>query len=271
MDSFSRSGTAHIIVISGQNLTLLAGYVLSGGQALIGRRRAVWLSLASILLYTLLVGAQPPVVRALIMSSIFILGAHLGRQREASIGLALAAALMAGVQPSLLWDVSFQLSFGATAGLIFIAPVLYRAFGRLWGSTNAQPASPAIRMRKPVVESLAVTVAATAAILPLLLINFERFSLVAPVANLLLLPALPGIMLTGALAAGLGSLPLAGPIAGWIAWPFLTYLTSLVRFLGDLPIASLEVPGFEFGLAVAYYSALCLCLIWRPRKGGSAR
>ncbi|MDP2660814.1 MAG: ComEC/Rec2 family competence protein [Dehalococcoidia bacterium] len=266
MDAFSYSGTAHIIVISGQNLTLLAGYMLTAMQTLVGRRRALWLSLAIITFYTLLVGAQPPVLRADIMCSIFILGAYLGRQRQALVALAFSAAVMTAFQPLILWDVSFQLSFAATAGLMFIAPSLQRRIERLWAPPAFRPAGWVEKLHPYVVETLAVTMGATAAVLPLLLVNFQRLSLISPAANLLLLPALPGVMLSGALAAGLGIVPLLGQIAGWVAWPFLTYMTTLVKLLGGLPLASIEVAGFELGLALVYYALLCLALVWIPGK-----
>ncbi|MDO8689426.1 MAG: ComEC/Rec2 family competence protein [Dehalococcoidia bacterium] len=266
MDAFSYSGTAHIIVISGQNLTLLAGYMLTAGQALVGRRRALWLSLAIITFYTLLVGAQPPVLRADIMCSIFILGTYLGRQRQALIALAFSAAVMTAFQPLILWDVSFQLSFAATAGLMFIAPSLQRRLDGVWAPPAFRPAGWADKLHRYVVENLAVTIGATAAVLPLLLVNFQRLSLISPAANLLLLPALPGVMLTGALAAGLGLVPVLGQIAGWVAWPFLTYMTSLAKLLAGLPLASIEVAGFEPGLALIYYAVLCLALAWVPGK-----
>ncbi|MDP2728252.1 MAG: ComEC/Rec2 family competence protein, partial [Dehalococcoidia bacterium] len=168
MDAFNRSGTTHIIVISGHNLTLLAGYFLLAGQALMGRRRALWLSLVAVGLYTLLVGAQPPVLRAAIMAAIFILGSYLGRQSQATIALALAAAAMTAFQPLLLWDVSFQLSFAATAGLIYISPILQGALHRLWPPPGSAPRGPAARAHHYLTENLAVTLAATAAVLPIL-------------------------------------------------------------------------------------------------------
>ncbi|HLB12630.1 MAG TPA: ComEC/Rec2 family competence protein [Dehalococcoidia bacterium] len=264
MEAFNRSGTTHIIVISGHNLTLLAGYLMRAGQPLMGRRRALWLSLLGISVYALLVGAQPPVVRAAIMAAIFILGAYLGRQRQALIGLALAAAAMTALQPPLLWDVSFQLSFAATAGLIFLSPVLQEALGKLWPAPSGGPKGLAFKANRYLIEVLAVTLAATLAVLPLLLVNFQRLSLVAPLANLLVLPSLPGIMLSGALTAGLGFLAPLGQVAGWTAWPFLTYMTAMVEILGKVPIASLEVQGFGVGLALVYYSVLGLALLWRP-------
>lgn len=262
MDAFNRSGATHIIVISGHNLTLLAGYLVIVGQPLIGRRRALWFSLAGILVYTILVGAQSPVVRASIMGGIFILGTYLGRQRDAVIPLALAAAGMAAFQPLLLWDVSFQLSFAATAGLIILAPPIQASLQRLWPSSGGVRQAAHAGARSYLIESLAVTLAATAAVLPLLLVNFQRLSIVAPLANLLVLPALPGIMLTGTLTSGLGFLEPLGQVAGWTAWPFLTYMVAVVELLAKLPLAAIEVQGFLPELALSYYSLLALAKLW---------
>lgn len=263
MDTFNSSGLTHVIVISGQNLSLLAGYIVLAGQPIVGRRRVLWLSLVVVVLYALLAGAQPPVVRGAIMAAIFTLASYLGRQREGAIALAVAAAGMTAVQPLLLWDVSFQLSFSATAGLILIAPTLQERFSVLWPEPRGKPTSGS-RGRRYLVESLAVTLAATAAVLPVLLVDFQRLSLVAPLANLLVVPALPWIMLTGALASLAGFLPGVGEAAAWAAWPFLTYMVSAVEVLGNLPMASREVTGFQPPLALAYYSLIGLLLLWRP-------
>jgi len=203
------------------------------------------------------------------MAAIFILGSYLGRQRQSVVALALAAAAMTAFQPLLLWDVSFQLSFAATAGLIFISPVLQERLQRLWPLPGGSPQGAGTRAQRYLIESLAVTLAATAAVLPLLLVNFQRLSLVAPLANLLVLPALPGIMLAGALSAGLGFLMPLGQVAGWAAWPFLTYMIAVVEFLARAPAASVEIKDFQPGLALAYYALLGLLLLWKPKLRGS--
>jgi competence protein ComEC len=129
--AFSRTGTAHILAISGLNISIVIAILLSLGILVFGRQRSIyiWLALGVIWLYTLLAGMNPPVIRAAIMGSLFLIAEYLGRQGSAIIALAFAAAVMVGIQPQLLWSVSFQLSFLAMAGLIFFYPY-FQAWGR---------------------------------------------------------------------------------------------------------------------------------------------
>src|SRR4030066_354751 len=98
--------------------------VLAAGIWLFGKRYSIyiWLAFLVIWLYALLTGMHPPLVRSAIMGSLFLIAEYLGRQRSASTALAFAAAVMVGIEPQVLWDASFQLSFLAMAGLIFISP-----------------------------------------------------------------------------------------------------------------------------------------------------
>ncbi len=125
-DDFSRSGTAHLLAISGLHLSIIAGILLSFGMWLFGKRHYlyIWLALGIIWLYALITGMHPPVVRGAIMASLFLAAELLGRQRSAFTALAFAAAVMIGISPQILWDASFQLSFLAMSGLIFIFPLL---------------------------------------------------------------------------------------------------------------------------------------------------
>jgi competence protein ComEC len=122
------------------------------------------------------------------------------------------------------------------------------------------------------VENLAVTLAAIAATLPIIALNFQRVSLVAPLANLLVLPAFPLMLLLSGLNAAAGAVwgPL-GDIAAWAAWPLLVYLVAVASRLADLPLAALEVPDFGMGHAVLLYAAIGLIGWWMlPSRPGQA-
>jgi len=101
--AFSRTGTAHILAISGLNISIVIAMFLSLGILLFGRQRSlyIWLALAFTWLYTLLAGMNPPVIRAAIMGSLFLVAMYLGRQGSAIIALAFAAAVMVAIQPQL--------------------------------------------------------------------------------------------------------------------------------------------------------------------------
>ena len=130
---FTRSGTAHLLAISGVNLAIMAGILVGLGLWLFGRRHYlyIWLAFVIIWFYTIITGMNPPVVRGAIMASMFLFAEALGRQRSGMAALTFTAAVMVGISPYILGDASFQLSFLAMAGLIFIYPVLRDAGRRL--------------------------------------------------------------------------------------------------------------------------------------------
>jgi competence protein ComEC len=105
----SSTGTAHLLAISGINLSIIAGMLVSLGLWLWGRRYSlyIWLALGVVWFYALLTGWQAPVVRAAIMATVFLAADLLGRQKNAFAALALSAAVMLGITPRLLFDISF--------------------------------------------------------------------------------------------------------------------------------------------------------------------
>ena len=262
-DDFVHTGTAHILAISGVNLSIVAGMLLSIGIWLFGRRRHIyiWLALGTIWLYALLTGMNPPVVRGAIMASLFLTAELLGRQRTAITSLAFAAAIMVGISPQILWDAAFQLSFLAMIGLIFIAPPL-QTLGRKVVNKTLGEEGTAVSLASIVTDSFSVTLAATIAVWPVIAHYFGIISLIGPLATFLTLPALPGIIATGALAGlvGLFALPLAQGI-GWLAWLFLSYLLLIVTGFASLPISSLPVGSVAPAPLVVYYSVLAAA-IW---------
>ncbi|MBE9505789.1 MAG: ComEC family competence protein, partial [Chloroflexi bacterium] len=121
-DAFNRTGTAHLLAVSGLHLGILLAAVLALALALLGRQRYlyVWIAIACVWAYAALTGMRPPVARAAIMATVFLLAELAGRQKNAPTALAFAAALMVAVQPQLLWHTSFQLSVLAMAGLVLL-------------------------------------------------------------------------------------------------------------------------------------------------------
>lgn len=259
------TGTAHLLAVSGQNVTLLAGLAMGALSWLLGRRRAALLALAVVAGYCLLVGGQPPVVRAAIMGGLYILARLSGRLGAGPQALALAGAAMTAHEPQVVGSVSFQLSFAATLGLMALSPRLM-GLGEPW---LARLGGRAALLGRPLLEVLAMTLAAIVFTLPLVALNFERVSLVAPVANLLAVPAFPLVLATSALTAAGGLLwPAASTFLGWLAWPPAAYTLWVTQGLSRLPMAIVTVEGVGLGHAIAYALALGgLLLLWRPRMG----
>jgi competence protein ComEC len=253
------TGTSHLVAVSGQNVAIVAALLMAALAWAIGRRQAAWLSLAAIVGYALLVGGEPSVVRATIMGGLLIVATAVGRQRSGAIALVLAGAAMTGLDPQVVHDVSFQLSFAATLGLMTLAPLLS---DRARASLARWPALAAFPLARPTVELAAVTMAAIAFTLPITAVNFQRVSLVAPLANLLAVPAFVAVAATGAVAAVVGALvPSVADLLGWLAWPPAAYMVAVVALLAGAPIASLEVRGLGTGHAIAWYAGLGV-LVW---------
>ena len=197
-DAFATAGLTHVVAISGWNIAIVAALVAAMARPLERRPGGRWttaLVAATVVgLYVVLTGASPSVVRAALMAGAMLVARLGGSRAHAASALGLAALIMLLVAPAVLWDVGFQLSLLATAGLIW--------FGA--GVERRLPALPAW-IREPV----ALTLAAQLTTLPVILVNFERLSLVAPLANVLVVPFVPVAMLFSALASLAGVLDAA--------------------------------------------------------------
>ncbi|NLS78117.1 MAG: DNA internalization-related competence protein ComEC/Rec2 [Chloroflexi bacterium] len=240
MDAFTATGTVHIIVISGFNLTLLAGLLVRVGTRFFNRMRVLWGACAGVILYALFVGAGPPVVRAAAMSCLTLLAYLVGRPYSVDSALAFAVLVMTVLNPLSLWDVSLQLSVGATLGLLVVAPL---AASRARRALEARIAADALPWTMGTLNELFIaSLAAQFATLPIIAYHFGRISLISPLTNLLILPAQPGVMISGGVAtlAGLLWEPL-GRILGWAPWLLLTYTTRVVAWTARPAWAAVEV------------------------------
>jgi len=267
---FSETGTSHLLAISGLHLSIVTGILLIIGIWLFGRRRNiyVWLALGAIWLYALLVGMNPPILRAAIMASLFLTATLLGRQRSAFTSLAFAAAIMIGINPQILWTASFQMSFAAMTGLIFIFPPL-QSMGRKAVNVTLGDDGIAVSIVSIVTDSFSVTLGAIIAVWPVIAYHFGIISLDTLPATFFALPALPIIIVTTVLTAGVGlvALPIAQGI-GWLAWFFLSYMLWVVKCFAILPPSPIEVDSVSPILIWTYYLILvaAIWLINNPRK-----
>jgi len=255
---FIVTGTAHLLAISGLHLSIMAGILLSIGIWLFGKKRFIyiWLALGIIWLYAILTGLHPPVVRGAIMASLFLSAELLGRQRTAITSLAFAAAVMVGIDPPILFDAAFQLSFLAIAGLIFITPPLQTLGSRAVKATLGEKGLD-VSLANIVSDGFSVTLAAVIAVWPLIGYYFGVVSLVGPLATFLAMLALPFIIVIGAAAGlvGLAFVPIAQGI-GWIAWLFNSYMLFIVGGFAALPLSSVEVSSVSPAFIAVYYCVL---------------
>lgn len=261
--AFSATGTSHILVVSGWNFTIVAG-VLGGlaARLRLGRGATLAVALAVMWAYALFTGASAAVLRAAAMASLAAVGRAAERQSEPWRLLLGGCWLISLADPHTLWDLGFQLSALATASLFaFAKPV------EAW--VGARPPFSWAAMA-PVSEALTATLAAQVLTLPLILYQFGNLSLVAPLANVLLVPVVPYAMLfcTVALVGGLLWLPL-GQLLGPLAWLPLVWLSEGARILAAPRWAAAQIPPFPLWALLGFYAVVGL-YYWRRGAGRGA-
>lgn len=244
-EAFNAVSATHVIVISGSNLVILAGVIQSVARRVF--RKPGWaaaLTIAGVLAYAVFVGGDAAVIRAAIMTTLALIATQLGRQTYGLASLAFAALLMTAINPTTLWDVSFQLSCLATLGLVLYVEPMQKLLesGLAWVASQ-QTARTTVGA---VSDALIVTVAAQITTTPIMAYTFRRFSLLSLPVNFLIVPVQTPLMVLGGLAviAALVAWPVGQALA-WGSWLFLTWTAEVVRFFAGLPYASLEVTALS--------------------------
>lgn len=253
--AFKDTGTAHIIAISGFNIAIIAGvFVLIFGR-LLGPRRGALMAVIGVAFYTVLVGADPAVVRAALMGGLSLFAVQVGRRQTGLNTLAFVAALMAIWNPYFLWDVGFQLSFFATLGLILYGGPFQSATERFLA--RYLPPSRAARLAGVLAALVLLTIAAQLTTLPIMAYHFQQISLISFIANPFILPAQPAVMILGGLAvlASLALLPL-GRVLALIAWPLTAYTIRMVELFDSVPHGVLYLGGSSLAFVVVFYAVL---------------
>jgi competence protein ComEC len=264
-EAFNRTGTSHVIAISGANIIVVIGVLMGLLRPSLGDKRAGGVTLVGVVFYTILVGADPAVVRAAIMGGMTLLARQWGRRAHGLTLLAFAIWLMTLWNPLTLWDIGFQLSVAATAGLVLFGDGFTKGLERALQHVFARRTAREMTqwLAEPVVISLAAQITTT----PLILVYFGRLSLVSLLANLMIVPAQAYIMTLGWLAVMLGIVwPLIGEPLAWIVWIPLTYTLEIVRQLGNLDWASMNVdfpPSYAWGVYAGLF-AVALVLLQHP-------
>jgi competence protein ComEC len=248
------AGVRHITAISGMHVAILTSILMTFLLGLgVRRGQAFYFTIFLIFLFILMTGFQSSAVRAGIMGGLLLLGQKLGRLSVSSRAIIFAAALMLAINPLLLTsDVGFQLSFLAMMGIIYLMPTFKSWFKKI----------PNLFQFRNI---LAMTLSAQVFTLPILIYNFGYISLVSPLTNILIVPALPYIMGFGFIFSILGILwqPL-GWVLSWPAWFLLTYVVKIVDWFSSFSWASitLEVSWSWF---IIFYLILA-SIIWKLQK-----
>ena len=250
-EAFNAAGISHLIAISGYNVMLVAGAVIGALTPLAGRRRGTIIAMAVVVLYGAFVGWEPSVARAVLMALVMLGATLAGRPGSALTGVALAGAALVAAQPLIIEDVSFQLSFAATLGIIMLATPLREWLLRVLVPQMATGPASALA------DHVSVTVAASLAVLPIIASSFGRLSLVSLPANVLAAPAFAFVLLGAFVTAAAGAIDASlGRAAGEIAYLPLHYLVWLAALASSIPLASVSISGFGWLEASVLYIAL---------------
>ena len=262
-DDFRRTGTTHILAISGHNLSVVAALLILLAGRVVGRLHPAYtLGLLVIFWgYTALVGFEPPVVRAAIMASMVVIAYALGRQRSSGIALLASAAAMTLFDPYLLWDLGFQFSFLAMTGIVYGLPVLQKASEAIFPSGAAGVVQglpgPLQGILGFLSEAALATLAATLAILPVQVGNFQTAPFTALPATALILPAFVILLPAALLTALLGLLsPLLALVPAFVTWVTGGYMLGVVHAWAQAPGASVQIASPPAWLGWLYLGVL---------------
>lgn len=251
LEAFTTTGIIHILSVSGSHISLIAAATAWLVTIL---RLSPWVRAFSVITvigaYVVLAGLVPPAVRSGIMGSVAFVGLVLGRDRDAQRILIITGLMMLLVSPLLFFHISFQLSFLSTAGLLFIAPILFR-----WMKGCSVF----------VAASLSITISAQLATFPVLAWYFNQISLSSLLSNLIVVPLVDIIIVFG-LLGGIAAWLI--PILGKLVFAFDSLLLGitfeLTRWIALLPASKIWVPSVGIGTGLCYYAFLFF--IFSPKE-----
>lgn len=219
-ENLKKTGTAHVIVASGTNVTMVANFLISILILIISRRKAIFIALIGVWIYCLLAGLEAPIIRAGIMGSIIFLAQATGRLYDSFKALLVTAAIMLFLFPGWIIDVGFILSFAATGSLILFGTKINKKLHFV----------PAFFR-----EGLSTSLAAQIGVAPILFVVFGQFNILSPAINALVLWTIPIIMLIGGVSVIIGLIiPFLGKIALLLSYPLAHYFVIVINFFGAI-------------------------------------
>ena len=271
--AFQRSGTSHIIAISGANFTLLIGFVFLIFLRRLPRNLTLPAAVLLVAVYALFTGGNPAILRAAFMVIMALAARFIGRRSQGLNSLGFSAGVLCIFNPLLLWDLSFQLSALATLGLVLFSRPLTQRFYTL--AVKKLSEQHALTLTRLAGEYLLMSLAAQVFTLPLIVYHFHNLSLSSLLANLLILPVQPLIMAFGALTVLFGLLiPPLGAAFAWLAWVPLTYTLRMVEWTASFPWSSLNTQPFHpfwLGVYLCLAAGIPLLTGWFPALRGKIK
>ncbi len=223
-------GLLHMVVLSGMNITIMTSIVMRI-MSVFGRRIAGLLSVLIIIIFIAFVSPQAPVVRAGFCSVLTIVALLVGRKTQPLYVLFLSAIFMGIFWPKWITSISFQLSYGATLGLLLF-------------STSSQKKARTFKMRllQELRSEFKTSIAAQLFTAPLIFFHFKQFSVIAPIANVLVCFMVGPIMIVGFIAVIFGKISyVLGILPAFIVYSMLDYVLWVVDVLAKIPFVFIQI------------------------------
>ncbi len=255
LDDFRAVGVIHIVVLSGYNITIIALFIEWLLSRLRKNARLIFAAVA-MTLFAIMVGGSATVIRATVMALLVLLARGTGRIYDVTRALLVAGVIMLLHNPKILvFDTSFQLSFLATVGLIYVSPLL-------------EPKVRWVTEKWHLREIVVATISTQVFVLPFLLYKTGLLSLVSLPVNLLVLSAIPLTMLFGFLA---GIISFASPLLAlpfaYVTYALLAYELAVVEWFAKLPFVAITLPYFPLWLVIFWYLGYAsLLFLWHNKQ-----
>ncbi len=238
------TGVRHITCVSGMHIVVLSGILMWLGTTLgLWRGQAFYFAIILLFLFIIMIGAPVSAVRAGIMAGLVLLAQKLGRLSTSSRAVVFAGTIMLINNPLLLKsDIGFQLSFLAVLGIIYLMPIFQDYLNKI-------PNPEYFSLRDVASMTLSVQIFT----LPLLIYNFGYISLVSLISNILIVPILSFVMISGFVFGLVGIFCQSlGWILSWPCWLLLTYIIKIIDFLSQVPFASFAFKISWIWLLISY-------------------
>ena len=249
------TGTRHIVAISGMHMIIMTQILLFLALGIgLWRQHAFYFVIIILFIYIIMIGAPASSIRAGIMAGLLLLAQKLGRLRGAGRAVIFAAVIMLSINPLLLkTDIGFQLSFMACLSIIYLKPILDDKIKR-WPNP--------FRLK----DILTMTLAAQLGVLPLLIFHFGQFSLISPLVNLIIVPFLPVIMISGIVLSFIGFVCIfLAKIIAWPVWLLLKYFVDVIDFSSSMPWSFYQFRNISLIFLISYYLIL-ICYVFYKEK-----
>ena len=254
-EKFRTTGVAHIVALSGYNITIVAETIMLFFSFL-PQYLAISGGVIGVILFAIMTGASATVLRASIMALLALTARATGRIYTVSWALFLAGFFMVWQNPKILrFDTSFQLSFLATLGLIYLSPIVKNKLNFITDGFNLR-------------EIFSATISAQIFVLPLLVYKTGLISIVGLPVNFLILPFIPLTMFFGFAVGitGMFSALLSAPF-GWASYALLQYELFIVDIFAKLPLSAVNISGFSEVFMILSYTAIFFIVSHLRKKG----